>query len=41
MNGSDEPARVETGELLARYLLQGSHMRADLTIRPDAFIPHP
>lgn len=41
MNGSDEPADVEAGELLARYLLQGSHIRADFTIRPDAFIPHP
>lgn len=32
---------MEAGELLARYLLQGSHIRADLTIRPDAFVPHP
>lgn len=41
MNGSGEPVLVEAGELLARYLLQGSHIRTDLTVRPDAFVPHP
>ena len=41
MNGSGEPVPVAVDESLARYLLQSSHIRADLTVRPDAFIPYP
>jgi hypothetical protein len=33
---------VAAEEQLARYILYSKHVRAsDLTIRPDAFIPHP
>lgn len=33
---------VGAEELLARYVLQRSHIRtSDLTVKPDAFIPHP
>ena len=32
---------VGAGEKLARYILFSKHIRADRTIKPDAFIPHP
>ena len=33
---------VAAEELLARYVLQGSHVRnSNQTVKPDAFIPHP
>jgi hypothetical protein len=32
---------VEETELLARYVMQKSHFRSDLTVKPDIFIPHP
>ena len=28
-------------EMLARYILFSKHIRADRTIKPDAFVPHP
>jgi hypothetical protein len=37
---SDSAATFEP-ETLSRFLLQRNHIRADLTIRPDPFIPHP
>ncbi len=40
-----DPANVPdvgSDELLARYVLQRSHIRgSDQTLKPDAFIPHP
>jgi hypothetical protein len=40
---TDEEARgpVTSNELLARFILHGSHLRQDWTVKPDAFIPHP
>lgn len=35
------PKEIGADELLARYILFGSHLRKDQTVRPDAFIPHP
>jgi hypothetical protein len=33
---------VAQEEVLARYILQGSHLRrGDQTVKPDAFVPHP
>ncbi len=32
---------VDGDKLLARFVLQRSHVRADQTVKPDAFIPHP
>ena len=32
---------VDDHEILARFILQSSHVRADLTLRADSFIPHP
>jgi hypothetical protein len=32
---------VADGELLARFVLYGRWVRADRTVKPDAFIPHP
>jgi hypothetical protein len=33
---------VEKDEILARYILQSSHIRpSNQTVKPDAFIPHP
>jgi hypothetical protein len=33
---------VEPSELLARYVVYGSHIRrSDSTLKPDAFMPHP
>jgi hypothetical protein len=32
---------VEETELLARYVMQSSHFRSDLTVKPNLFIPHP
>lgn len=36
-----DPAISFVPEALSRFLLQRNHIRADLTIRPDPFIPHP
>jgi len=32
---------VSSQELLARFILYKNHLRADLTVKPDAFIPYP
>jgi len=32
---------VGESEMLARFILQGSYVRSDNTIRQNAFIPHP
>lgn len=32
---------VESNELLSRFILFSRHLRADKTVKPDAFIPHP
>lgn len=32
---------VASDERLARFILYRSHLRHDLTVKPDAFIPHP
>jgi hypothetical protein len=32
---------VEPNELLSRFILFSRHVRADKTVRPDAFVPHP
>lgn len=37
--GEEEP--VAASELLARFILQGSHLRPDRTVKPNAFIPYP
>jgi len=36
-----EADAVSRDELLARFVLFGKWIRADQTIRPEAFIPHP
>ena len=40
---TDEEARgpVTSNELLARFILQRSHLRQDWTVKSDAFIPYP
>lgn len=35
------PAPIPDTELLARFILFSAHVRADGTLRPDPFIPHP
>jgi hypothetical protein len=32
---------ISPDEILARYVLQNSHLRADRTIKPNAFMPPP
>ncbi len=32
---------VSSSEVLARFVLQSSHFRADGTLKPDPFVPHP
>jgi hypothetical protein len=32
---------VDANEIVARYVLYRSHVRANHTVKPDAFIPHP
>lgn len=32
---------IDDDELLARFIVSSKWYRADLTIKPDAFIPHP
>jgi hypothetical protein len=32
---------VSVDEVLARFVLQRSHVRADRSLKPDLFIPHP
>lgn len=34
-------AEIDGKELVSRFILQSSHIRKDLTVRQDAFIPHP
>lgn len=41
MNESNQSYAIIDGELLARFILFKSYIRADNTIRPDAFIPAP
>lgn len=36
-----DPATTVEPETLSRFLLHRNHIRADLTIRPDPFVPHP
>ena len=40
LDPSDIPS-VAPDEVLARYVLYSRHVREDLTLRPEAFIPHP
>lgn len=35
------PSTVSDEERLARFILRKSHIRQDMTVKPDAFIPHP
>jgi hypothetical protein len=35
------PDTIENDESLARFVFARNHLRADGTLRPDAFIPHP
>ena len=38
----EEPDKyVSSNELLARFIFYKSYLRQDLSVRPDAFIPHP
>jgi hypothetical protein len=32
---------LSSDELLARFILYKRHLRQDLSVKPDAFIPHP
>jgi hypothetical protein len=41
MNEQAPPEAVSNSEMLARYVLYARWIRADLTPKPDAFIPHP
>jgi hypothetical protein len=41
MNDQTVPETVSNNEVLARYLVYGRWIRADLTPKPEAFIPHP
>ena len=41
MTTVSEAEVIAGGELLARFILQSSHIRQDHTVKPDAFIPHP
>lgn len=42
MRGTDDaPSIVADDEALARFVLQSNRLRADGTVKPDAFIPHP
>jgi hypothetical protein len=34
-------AQVPDDEMLARFILQSNHYRADGTVKPDAFVPYP
>jgi len=33
--------RIDDAERLARFVFRRDHVRADSTVKPDAFIPHP
>jgi len=37
----NNPPSVEADEVVARYVMQRRHVRANNTVKPDAFIPHP
>ena len=37
----DPSSPISLDEKLARFVLFSSHIRADGTVKPDAFIPHP
>ena len=39
-NGADD-TQVPDDEMLARFILQSNHYRADGTVKPDAFVPFP
>ena len=41
MTLEDSLPPVTEDELLARFVLHRNRVRADLTVKPDAFIPHP
>ena len=41
MIDSKSAHEVEEAEWLARYIVYKDHVRANGTVRPDAFIPHP
>jgi hypothetical protein len=41
MTEHPNPPPVTDDEWLARFILFGRWLRADQTVRPDAFIPHP
>lgn len=43
MTGDVEPApaQVSSDEVLARFIFQSNHLRADRTLRPAAFMPNP
>src|SRR5688500_2945448 len=32
---------IGSDEVLARYVLQSSHIRSNQTVKPNAFVPHP
>jgi hypothetical protein len=38
---SKTPQPIADNELLARFVLYRDHIRANKTVKPDAFIPHP
>ncbi len=37
----NNPPSVEADEVVARYVMQRRHVRANKTVKPDAFLPHP
>lgn len=41
MTGESAPLVVADDECLARFILFSKWIRADQTVKPDAFIPHP
>ncbi len=41
MKDGDDLSIVSDDETLARFIMQRNHVRADNTIKPNAFIPYP
>ena len=41
MNSLENLSPVGNDELLARFIRHKRHIREDMTVKPDAFIPHP
>lgn len=41
MSTNKLPNIVADDEFLARYIVYGNHIRADNTVKPDAFVPSP